>query len=246
MKVLVTGGEGYFGSWLIPALEKDYEVDSYDKQNGDDMFDTEGLEKRMAGCDAVIHLAALPHFKPEIPESDFQRVNVEGTKVVFQAAVKAGVKRFIFTSSGALYGYDAGWIPTEERPIPLSHTGDYGKMNFYARSKVDAERFLQEASVGISEKSQIILHNLGIFYQELPEINIVILRVNWPQGAPPPNTLSGRTHDWTTEGFAAKIYIAALVADNLPEFSIFNCTHPDANGGDPMMEINNRQEILGV
>ena len=63
------------------------------------------LAERFKGSYAVIHLAALPH--PHFPgavAADFQRINFDGAVNVFEAARDAGVAKFIFASSGQVYG----------------------------------------------------------------------------------------------------------------------------------------------
>lgn len=62
------------------------------------------LVERFRGSDLVIHLAALPH--PTIPgmrDADYWRINYDGSINVFEAAREAGVRQFIFASSGQVY-----------------------------------------------------------------------------------------------------------------------------------------------
>jgi len=62
------------------------------------------LVERFRGSDVVIHLAALPH--PTVPgmtDADYWRINYDGAINVFEAAREAGVRRFIFASSGQVY-----------------------------------------------------------------------------------------------------------------------------------------------
>ncbi|MCV9967775.1 NAD-dependent epimerase/dehydratase family protein [Pararhizobium sp. BT-229] len=64
------------------------------------------LRPVLRGADAVIHTAALhaPHVGA-VSNEEFQRINVEGTRIIAREAIAAGVKRFVFTSTTALYGY---------------------------------------------------------------------------------------------------------------------------------------------
>jgi nucleoside-diphosphate-sugar epimerase len=62
------------------------------------------LIERFRGSDVVIHLAALPH--PSVPgmtEADYRRINYEGSVNILEAARAAGVRKFIFASSGQVY-----------------------------------------------------------------------------------------------------------------------------------------------
>jgi dihydroflavonol-4-reductase len=93
----------------------------------------------MVGVRAVIHAAALTDVVPR-PRSDAFRVNVEGTRVVCAAALAAGVRRLVFTSSvSAVASGTAGEPATEETPYNL------GAIRApYYQSKRQAERVVQD------------------------------------------------------------------------------------------------------
>jgi nucleoside-diphosphate-sugar epimerase len=82
--------------------------------------------------DAVVHLAALAHGKGSGGEDAFDRVNHRGTRNLLAAARAAGVRRFVFASSAAVYG-DAG------RRHPVMEDAERRPVGAYARSKRDAE-----------------------------------------------------------------------------------------------------------
>lgn len=97
----------------------------------------------MAGADAVVHTAALhsPHVGT-IPDAEFQRINVDGTQLVIEAAQACGVPRIVFTSTTALYGYAivkgaCTWVDEETQPQPRT---------IYHRTKLAAERLLEKAA----------------------------------------------------------------------------------------------------
>jgi len=118
-RVLVSGGAGYIGCVLVPALlRRGYKVRVFDKlifgANGLDavrdqieliqgdicQFDANVLED----IDSVIHLAGLSN-DPSAeynPEANI-RINVEGTRNVAEACVAKGIERFVFASSCSLY-----------------------------------------------------------------------------------------------------------------------------------------------
>jgi UDP-glucose 4-epimerase len=130
MKVLVTGGRGFIGSHLMLKLEH---PTSFDIEDGMDINDRHQVAIAVRGMNAVVHLAAVTNVSWSVhnPERT-RRVNVEGTKTVLKESVSAGVRKFIFASSCAVYG-DAKTFPTSEG-APLRPTSPY------ARSKVLAER----------------------------------------------------------------------------------------------------------
>lgn len=154
--VLVTGGAGYIGSALVAdLLKRGDQVTVLDDLwfGGESLlpffsFDTFRLIKRdlgadgalldaINGADCVIHLAAIVGFPAceKAGRASVWRINVEGTKKVYQAATKVGVSRLIFTSSYSNYGESKQGEPvTEESPL-------YPK-SIYAESKIEAERFM--------------------------------------------------------------------------------------------------------
>ncbi|NLS45288.1 MAG: NAD(P)-dependent oxidoreductase [Firmicutes bacterium] len=108
MRVLITGAAGGVGKYLIEKLTPGVEVVAYDVVEGaptpgvkwvqGDILDLDNLVKSAQGCQAIIHLAAIPVYFPE-RNVDFGRINILGTQVVFEAAVRAKVKRVVYASS---------------------------------------------------------------------------------------------------------------------------------------------------
>lgn len=140
-KVVVTGGAGFIGSNLVRTLVgRGDEVRVVDDFTGGkfadrlvdaatyyevNVCDLDALKTIFAGAETVFHLAA----KPRVQESiDFpletERVNVEGTLIVLEAARATGVRRVIFSSSAAVYG-DAEAMPLKE-DIPARPKSPYG------------------------------------------------------------------------------------------------------------------------
>lgn len=159
MRILVTGSSGFFGSWLIPGLEAaGHEIVGYDLKNGQDIQDAGALAEAMKGCQAVIHLAAYPHYmppgtgaepapRPHSPQ-EFTRRNIIGTARVIEAMKRAKVGRLVYTSSGALYGFGPGrplegWVkpPISEDQYPVG--GDWAMIDAYGASKIASEEWLK-------------------------------------------------------------------------------------------------------
>lgn len=105
-KVVVTGGSGRLGQYVVEQLHNNFEVKVLDlrppKQNVEfaeaNVLDLDTLRKEFVGADAVVHLAAIDFDHQAKPE-DYIHVNVQGTWNVLQAANELGIKRVVLCSS---------------------------------------------------------------------------------------------------------------------------------------------------
>ncbi len=153
-KVLVIGGAGFIGGFVVKELLKEdvKEVLIYDNfcrgkmenieeslkdtrcsiyPDGGDINDIDILDNAFEGVDYVFHLAAmwLLHCK-DYPRTAF-KVNIEGTFNVLEACVKHKIKKLVYSSSASVYG-DAVKVPmTEEHP--------FNNRNFYGAAKIAGE-----------------------------------------------------------------------------------------------------------
>jgi nucleoside-diphosphate-sugar epimerase len=145
MKALVTGGAGFIGSHLAEALCREGEevvvLDDLSsgrvenlawKRPGDALEFVQGgagdealLRKVLPGCDWVFHQAAVPSVPWSVAEPvKSHEANLDVTVKLLAAAKDAGVKRFLFASSSAIYG-DSATLPKHEElpPNPISPYG---------------------------------------------------------------------------------------------------------------------------
>lgn len=94
MRIAITGGTGFVGGHLAARLgPADTVVIS--RRTGVDVEDVDALARAFAGCDAVVHAAGINR---ELGDQTFQRVHVDGTRAVVEAAKRAGVKRIVMVS----------------------------------------------------------------------------------------------------------------------------------------------------
>ena len=141
--LLITGIHGFVGSQLIPLLKSNYNIyglDIINKLNNDivDTIHWDSLE-RVPKCDVVLHLSGKAHSVPKTAEEVqvFYDVNLGLTKKLCAGLEKSGVpKSFVFVSTVAVYGLEAGENITEDFPL--------NGINPYALSKIQAEQFLTE------------------------------------------------------------------------------------------------------
>ena len=130
MIVYVSGATGFVGSHIARELrEQGAEV----RDERVDLLDSDALERVIEGCDAVVHVAAL--YSYDAPESEFERVNVEGTRTILAAALAKGVRRFLHTSTAGTCGPVPGAIATEEDEPP-----EWELTVPYKRTKLKSER----------------------------------------------------------------------------------------------------------
>jgi dihydroflavonol-4-reductase len=136
VRAYVTGASGFIGSHVVRTLrDEGWEVG----EEFVDVGDRAGLERAMAGCDAVFHLAALYSFRGD-PDM-FERVNVDGTRNVLEAARRAAVARIVHTSTCATCGPVPGRPATEQDGPP-----DWELVVPYKATKLAGERLALAAA----------------------------------------------------------------------------------------------------
>ena len=154
MRTLVTGATGFIGGAVVKRLlEAGHEVRALvlpgcdtrqidglaiERVDGD-VRDAEGVRRGIAGCDWAFHLAAIYSYWGH-PWEEFDQVNIEGTRRVLQAALDAGVKRVVHTSSVITVGVNDDRSPANE-DTPSTLADMYGH---YARSKFLSEEVARE------------------------------------------------------------------------------------------------------
>lgn len=173
-RVLVTGGAGYIGSHtLIELLAAGHEVvclDNFSNSSSEavrrveriagravklvegDIRDTALLESVFSAqaIDAVIHFAALKAVGESVAQPlEYYDNNVAGTLSLLAACRRAGVRRFVFSSSATVYG-----VPDQ---LPLTEDAPIRAVNPYGATKVMVEQILRDLCVADPEFCAVAL-----------------------------------------------------------------------------------------
>jgi nucleoside-diphosphate-sugar epimerase len=151
LTVALTGPTGDIGRSAVRALERADEVERivgmarrpFDpaehrweraEYRRGDVLDRASVDGLVEGVDVVVHLAFIIFGGRE----ETRRINLEGSRNVFEAAAAAGAKRLVYTSSVAAYGFEA------DRPQPLTEEVEAAGSDdfYYSAQKAELERLL--------------------------------------------------------------------------------------------------------
>lgn len=170
MKILLTGASGFIGSYVLPLLLiEGYEVTALKRDSSrkilkdhsglkiieGDIKKSEDIYRAVEGCETVIHLAALVQSTSKEPGA-FYRTNYEGTENLLIASKKAGVRRFIYSSSLSACTYVPMPIINEESLVRPEKC-----FCEYAETKAMAEMMVKDFSD--NQMHHIIIYPARVF-----------------------------------------------------------------------------------
>lgn len=223
MKILVTGGAGFIGSNVCKALKgSGFTPVVFDNlvyghrdfvrwgpfEEGD-LADTDALDgvfKKHSPA-AVMHFAAYAYVGESVEDpSKYYYNNVVGSLNLMDAARRAGVKRFVFSSTCATYG-----VP-EVVPIPEEHP--QGPINPYGSSKLMIERMLSDYDTAYGLKSVSLRYfnaagadpDSDVGEDHDPETHLIPLILDAALGIRPDITVFGTDYP-TPDGTCIRDYI---------------------------------------
>ncbi len=220
MKTLVTGGSGYFGEVVVQRLlERGDSVRVFDLVDNEDrpkhvelmrgdVRDRAAVRRAMQGVEVVHHnVAQVPLAKNR---HEFWSVNVDGTRIVLDEALKAGVRKVVLVSSSAIYGVpDSNPVTLATRPSPREA---------YGRAKLEGEEYAKTVtgrglSVSVVRPRTILGHGrLGIFQ----------ILFEWVRKSRPVYLL-GSGHNRYQFVHADDLAAACLLADGRKENDVLLC-----------------------
>jgi UDP-arabinose 4-epimerase len=225
-KVLVTGGAGYVGSHACKALaDAGFVPVTYDNlsrghrwavrfgpfEEGD-ILDRSRLDAVLSAYSpvAILHFVAFSYVGESVEKPElYQRINVTGSLNLIDAALRAGVRRFVFSSTCAVYG-------TPER-VPITEDMPFAPINPYGETKAAVERALA-AGAEEGRLSYVALRyfnaagaapEAGIGEDHDPESHLIPLAIGAAAGLRPPLTVFGGDYD-TPDGTCVRDYIHVL------------------------------------
>lgn len=255
MKVLVTGGAGYFGSLLCLGLRGcGYEVVSLDHIYGDgirsllessgiqtvqgNIIDTSLTNRIVGGVDGVIHAAVFHHCREDeqlvncsSDEKTLYENNVKAVGVLLNAALSRQVKRFVFLSSYYVYGRGMERVDERDAPAPDLLRG---------RMKLEAEGLCTKAA---AEGLPLIVLRLPILYGVSPNMrweSVVhkFIKKMFEKKKPVIKAVENETRNFIAIEDAFDAVKKALVSKT--EKTVFNVV-----GGDTLTIIDVAKMIIG-
>jgi nucleoside-diphosphate-sugar epimerase len=181
MRILVTGGTGFTGTALVRRLvEEGHQVVALDYKEGlqcdalralgaevviGSVTDPAAVGRSMRGAEFVFHLAAA--FRElNVPDGFYDEVNVGGTRIVLEAAIKAGVWKFVYCSTCGVHG-------NVDRP-PADENAPIKPADYYQRTKYAAEPIVKALAPASME--MVILRPAAIYGPGDPERFYMIFR----------------------------------------------------------------------
>lgn len=250
-RILVTGGSGRLGTYVVDALHGDFDVRVLDlvapKQDVETIIgsidDQELVSKAMQGIDAVIHLANLDA-GVRVPEHEFIRINVGGTWNVLNAAEQVGVKRFVYASSYNVTGFSKSF-PPKYLPVDIHHP--VNPVHAYGISKVMAEEMCRAFSRRSS--MEVVCLRPPLILRDDAVYNLIKVTAEAEGTPPPPNVTDtgwqprkvlSDSRAYVTSRDAARCFRAAIEAE-IDHFEIFNVMASDTYSALPTLDVLKRE-----
>ncbi len=159
MRLLITGGSGRLGRWVVEELRDDHEVivaGLEDSPPADavrpgvryeqaDLTDVEAVARVAEGAEAIVHLAAIPSPIGREPEDVFAN-NMTSTFNVVEAAIRQDARKVIYSSSGSALGFAFRFRDMVPDYMPMDEEHPLRPQDAYGLSKWLGEEILEAAT----------------------------------------------------------------------------------------------------
>jgi nucleoside-diphosphate-sugar epimerase len=243
MEVLVTGGSGRLGQFAISELTAHghdvVNADRYPAQGSGsasvrfveaDLTNVESVSGALEGCDAVVHLGAIPRAGSE-PDHVVFANNTQATFSVLQSASLLGIQRAVIASSIAIYGEAYAADPTGPLYVPVDESHPLRVRDPYALSKEVDER----VAAMFTRKTAMSVAALRFHWVGLPEE----LNRSSPAVEMDPAQLAPLLWGYVDARDAATACRLAIEADR-SGFEVFNITAGDTLLDEPTEDLIRR------
>lgn len=229
--VLVTGGAGYIGSHaaleLLRSGHRVIIVDTLERGSRETVKRLEGhgnltfiqgncgdrdlLDTILPDVDCIMHFAAYAIVGESVEFPDrYKRNNVEVTRSLLDAAIAAGVGKFILSSTCAIYG-----SPTADQ-MPVNEDCPFDPQSPYGQSKIDGEAMLSEATEGHSLASGALrffnvigADDSGILPEPAPKGRLISTCMQAARGQLKTFTINGTDYE-TKDGTAIRDFVHVM------------------------------------
>ena len=158
MRLLITGGGGSLGRWVVEELRSDHEVVVAGLEEAPpdsawpgvrceqaDLTDAEAAARVADGAEAIVHLAAIPSPIGREPEDVFAN-NMISTFNVVEAAIRQGARKVIYSSSGSALGFAFRFRQMVPDYMPIDEEHPLRPQDAYGLSKWLGEEILEAAT----------------------------------------------------------------------------------------------------
>jgi nucleoside-diphosphate-sugar epimerase len=247
VKVLVTGAHGRVGRVLVPALmraghdvrasdltraawdrlEDPREAEDYWQA---DLTDAGAAYALVRGCDAVVHTAAIPQPIHNPPHVVFEN-NLTSTFNLLEAAIAAGLRRFVNFSSETVPGFIYALRPFEPDYLPIDEEHPVRPQDSYATGKWFGELLMERAP----ERADIAAISIRPCWVQ----DVVSYEPNLGPTVRDPSVLVGNFCSYVDVYDLCEATVLA-VESVLPGHEVLYVASPDTIGGHPLEEIVRR------
>ena len=218
-KVLVTGMAGQIGGIIRRSLGDRYELSGLDRQAVEgvpstvaDIADLEAMRPAFENVDVVVHLGADPS-----PRGSWESIldnNIVGTRNVYEASKRAGVKRVVFASSN----HAVGNYPLMQDPYKAIYDGRLGEVR-RPFPPLTTDLIRPDSYYGVSKAFG---EALGSYYHDDCGISVICLRIGWVMTPDDPSFSPPALSLWLSHRDAAQLIQKSIDAPTSVGFAVVN------------------------